>query len=50
MAQILNACIATCAVVVVVVVVLECTFYNGCTCMVRMVVIAGGGDTRWYMV
>ena len=38
-----NACIATCAVVVV---VLECTWYSGCTCMVCMVVVAGGGGMR----
>ena len=47
--QLVNECIAACAVVVVVV-VLECTCYNGCTCMVCMVVIAGDGNTRWLYV
>ena len=45
--HILNECIAACAVVVV---VLECTCYNGCTRMVCMVVIAGDGDMRWLYV
>ena len=45
--HILNACIATCAVVVV---VLECTCYNGGTCMVCMVVIAGSGNMQWLYI
>ena len=44
-AHVRNACIATCAVAVV---VLECTWYSGCTCMVCMVVVAGGGG-MWCM-
>ena len=36
---ILNACFVTCAVVMVVVAVVEWTWYNGCTCMVCMVVV-----------
>ena len=30
--------------------VVECTWYSGCTCMVCMVVVAGGGGTWWLYV
>ena len=34
----------------VMVVVVECTWYSGCTCMVCIVVVAGGGSMRWLYV
>ena len=48
---ILNAYIVTCAgMMVAMVVVVECKWYSGYTCMVSMVVVAGGGGTRWLYV